>query len=63
MKGHLIKARICTVKVGGYEIRKPLHESCYYSRVAELIEFVDEEETAWKDDYRVATDGSESTTT
>ncbi len=62
LKGRRIKARTCTVKVGGYKIRKPLHESCYYSRVAELIEFVDEEETAWNDQYQVATGSSEGIT-
>jgi len=62
LKDHRIKARTCTVKVGGFKIRKPLHESCYYSRVAELIEFVDEEETVWNDQFQVATGSSEGIT-
>ena len=51
LNGHPIKARTRTVKNGWGH--KQLAESCWYSVVDELIEFVDQEQTDWQNEYEV----------
>ena len=60
LEGRLIKARFRTTKIDGDG--HPLPTASWYSVIDELIEFIDEEETAWKDQYQVATGSYERVT-